>query len=89
MTQNDQFIRVVGNPITASSYVEINIETPCRATVKIISMEGKILFNNDLWMTQKGFNRIGIGEMFDLLSQGTYLLVIKTQDKVLVSKVVK
>ena len=89
MTQNDQFIRVVGNPITASSYAEINIETPCRATAKIISMEGKILFNNDLWITQKGFNRIGIGEMFDLLSQGTYLLVIKTKDKVSVSIVVK
>lgn len=88
-SQNESFIRIVGNPVTTSSYAEIECENVCNLFAKVYSMDGKILVNKNLGNTQAGLNRIEIGEMFQNLSSGTYLFVIKTAEKTFVTKIVK
>ncbi len=87
--QNKSFIHIVGNPITASSYVEIETEQSGMMTANLYSLEGKLLANKNLGVVQKGINRIEIGEMFQSLSSGTYLFVVRNADKIFATKVIK
>ena len=87
--QNEQLIHIIGNPVTASSYAEIELETVCNLQAKVYSIEGKLLSNKTLGIGQKGLNRIAIGGLFQSLASGNYLLVIQTSDKTAVAKVVK
>ena len=88
-TQNEQFIHIVGNPITTSSYAEIECENVCILFAKVYSMDGKLLVNKNLGNAQAGLNRVEIGGLFQNLSSGTYLFVIKTAEKSFVAKIVK
>lgn len=87
--QTEHFVHVVGNPVTASSYAEIELESVCVLQAKVYSIDGKLLVNNDLGICQIGINHIALGEMFQSLTSGNYLLVIQTSDKIAVAKVVK
>ena len=87
--QNENLIRIVGNPITLSSYAEIECERVCHLYAMVYSMDGKLLVNKDLGNAQVGLNRIEIGEMFQNLSSGTYLFVVKTAENTLVAKIAK
>ena len=86
---NEHFLRIVGNPVTTSSYAEINLEKACELTISTYSIDGKILKNKSIGHFQTGLNRIEIGEMFQSLTSGTYLLVIRTPEKTFVAKIVK
>ncbi len=86
---NESFIRIVGNPVTASSYAEIECESACSLIAKIYSIDGKLLVNKNLGQSQMGFNQIGIGEIFQDLPSGNYLLVIQASAKMAAAKVVK
>ena len=88
-SQNENFIRFVGNPITISSYAEIECEKVCNLYAIVYSMDGKLLVNKDLGNAQVGLNRIEIGEMFQNLTNGTYLFVIRTAEKSFVAKIIK
>jgi hypothetical protein len=87
--QNNQPIRIVGNPVTASSYAEIECASACILFAKIYSVDGKLLVNKNLGKAQTGINRFEIGEMFQHLTSGTYLFVIGTHEKPFVAKIVK
>lgn len=87
--QNESPIRVVGNPVSDVSYAEIECESACILLARVYTLDGKLLSSNNLGKAQAGINRIGIGEMFQNLSCGNYLLVIQTGEKTLVSKIVK
>jgi hypothetical protein len=88
-TQNENLVRIVGNPITASSYAEIELDSKNNLMASIYSIDGKMLVNKDLGYIQKGINRFEIGEMFSALSAGTYLFVVRIDGKAFVTKVVK
>lgn len=88
-TQTEQFVHIVGNPVAASSYAEIELESICNLQAKVYSIDGKLLANKNLGINQIGINRIALGEMFQSLTSGNYLLVIQTSDKTAVAKVVK
>lgn len=85
----NQPLHIVGNPITASSYAEIECESVCNLFAKVYSVEGKLLVNKDLGHTQTGLNRIEIGDLFQNLTHGTYLLVIRTPEKTFSTKIIK
>ena len=87
--QDDLAILVVGNPITASSYAEINLDDICNLSTKVYSIDGKLLVNKNLGQSSKGVNRIAIGEMFSSMPSGTYMLVIQAAGKTFVAKVVR
>ena len=87
--QNEQFIHIVGNPVTASSYAEIECENVCNLFAKVYSIDGKLLTNQNLGKAQAGLNRIDIGDLFQNLTSGTYLLVITTTKNSFVAKIVK
>ena len=87
--QNEQFIRIIGNPVTASSYAEIECESVCNLSANLYSVDGKLLVNKDLGDAQVGLNRIEIGDLFQNLTSGTYLLVIRTPEKTFVAKIIK
>lgn len=88
-SQKDQSLHVIGNPITLSSYAEIECEGVCNLFEKVYSIDGKLLLDNNLGKTQIGLNRIAIGELFQCLSSGSYLLVVQVAGKTHVAKVVK
>ena len=87
--QNNQPVHIVGNPVTASSYAEIECERVCILFAKVYTVDGKLLVNKNLGKAQTGIHRIEIGEMFQHLTSGTYLFVIGTPEKPFVAKIVK
>lgn len=82
-------VHIVGNPVTTSSYAEIECESACNLSAKVYSIDGKFLVHKNLEKSQTGINRIEIGEWFQNLTSGTYLLVIRTPKNAFVAKVVK
>lgn len=88
-TQNEGLVRIVDNPITASSYAEIESEQRGMMTVYLFSIDGKLLANKNLGIVQKGINRFDIGGLFSSSSSGTYLLVFKTASQTFTTKVIK
>lgn len=88
-SQKGQLLHIVGNPISISSYAEIECESAGFLFVKVYSIEGKQLYNRNLGKTQIGLNRIEIGELFQSLSSGSYLLVVQAAGRTRVAKVVK
>jgi hypothetical protein len=87
--QTEQLIHVVGNPITASSYAEIECENNCFMSAKIYMLDGKLIENRYLGNAQVGLSRIELGELFQPLSSGTYLLVVQAGEKTFTAKVVR
>ena len=70
-------------------YAEIECESASILFANVYSIDGKLLVDKNLGQSQTGLNRIRIGEMFQSLSNGNYLLVIQTADKSFVAKVIK
>ena len=89
MAQNESFVHIVGNPLMASSCAEIELEKEGNVLASIYSMDGKLLVNKSLGCTPKGNHRFDIVEMFQNLSSGTYLFVVRASGKASVTKVVK
>ena len=87
--QNESLIQVVGNPVSATSYAEIDCEGACILLAKVYTLDGKLISSNNLGIAQSGTNRIEIGGLFQNLSCGNYLLVIQTVEKTFVAKIVK
>ena len=87
--QNESIINIVGNPITASSYAEIELENNCVLFAKVYSIDGKLLTERTLGNGQSGMNRIEIGEWFQPLAQGSYILVIQGAEKSFAAKVIR
>ena len=88
-TQSQSTLHIVGNPITAISYTEINLEKEGPLYASIYSIDGKLMSNKVIGFCPKGLNRIELGELFQQLSSGTYLLVVKTAGKAMVTKAIK
>ena len=82
-------IHVVGNPVTASSYAEVEIENAGVVSAKVYSLEGKLLVDKNLDIACAGVNRFAIGDLFSTLSSGAYLLVFQTANQTFVAKVIK
>jgi len=87
--QTQNVIRIVGNPIMASSYAEIEVNEACDWYANVYAVDGKLLVSNSLGFIQKGMSRVEIGEMFAPLSSGTYLLVLRSANQTFVAKVIK
>ena len=87
--QNEQTIHIVGNPVTISSYAEIKCESACNLFAKVYSADGKLLVNKNLEKAQIGINRIEIGEWFQNLTSGTYIIIIQAEGKTAAAKVIK
>lgn len=88
-TYYEQFVRIFGNPITPSSYAEIETERDGNVVASIYSIEGRMMGNRSLGRLQAGFNRIAVGEMFEGLARGQYLFVIRVGNQTAVVKVIK
>lgn len=88
-TLNERQIHIVGNPITASSYAEIEMDNNSAMRASLYSLDGKLLVCKIIGVSQKGYNRIELGEMFQPIASGTYLLVVQTGGKVFTAKVIK
>jgi len=82
-------IRIVGNPITASSYAEIDLDNAGNVSVQVYSLDGKLLTNKNIGLRQSGLLRLEIGEQFQALPHGAYLMVVKAENQTFVEKVVR
>lgn len=87
--QKEPLIRIVGNPITASSYAEIELEDRMPLTARVVSMDGRLVNRKNLGNYQAGMSRIALDGLFSGLSSGTYLLVFQTSSQIFTTKVVK
>lgn len=88
-TKNEQPVRIVGNPITASSYAEIELKEAGKMVAKIYSTDGKLLKNEDFGQLSSGLHHIELGNLIESLSSGIYLLVIQNGQNTWVSKMIK
>ena len=88
-TQNECPIHIVGNPITTESYAEIEMNDVDQWFAKVYSIDGKLLASKDLGNLPVGDNRIALGEMFQTLPQGTYLVVLHSKANTFAAKVIR
>lgn len=88
-SQNESVIHIISNPVTATSYAEIESGSQERFRLSVYSMDGRLLCSKDLGTFQTGLQRIEIGAIFEDLARGTYLLVLKGSSQTLTAKVVK
>ncbi len=89
IAKKESLIYIAGNPITATSYVEIELENHGLVLARVYSTEGKLLANKYLGVAHAGNNQFAIGELFAPLSSGAYLLVIQTGGKTFAAKAIK
>ena len=87
--QTENAFCIVGNPITPSSYAEIEMNNAANLTASVYSVDGKLLVVNNIGIVNQGLNRVWIGEMFDRLPSGTYMLVLRSAHQSFVAKVIK
>lgn len=88
-TEKQSRIRIAGNPITAQSYAEIDLDEACNLSAKVYSIDGKMLAYKNLGRFLKGTNHIAIGGLFSSMPSGTYILVIQAADKTFVAKAIR
>jgi len=88
IAQNESFIRIIGNPITATSYAEIELESQSNLKIAVYSMDGKPMINKDLGTLPAGTQRIEIGGMFEGWAKGSYLMVVSNAERTLSAKIV-
>ena len=87
--QEKAHLRIVGNPITASSFAEIELENNCDLWAKVYSVDGKMLVDKYLGYFSKGTKRIEAGTLFLPLSEGIYILVIQCNERTFTAKVIR
>ena len=88
-TSQTTALQIVGNPIVDDSYVVYESENPDRVEAFVYTLDGRLVMNHDLGRCQAGETRFMIGPLFQGLSHGTYLLVLKNSARSLVGKVTK
>lgn len=82
-------INVIGNPITHSSYAEIELDHECILKAYLYSLDGRLMVDENLGTFQKGINFIEISGLFQPLSSGIYLLTIQIAGNTYSTKVIK
>ena len=82
-------IRIVGNPISETSYAEIEFNKVGNIVAKVYSIDGKLLVDKNLGISHVGTNRVALGDLFEPLTKGVYLLVIQGEGRVFSSKVIR
>ena len=87
--QNENLIHILGNPTTASSYVEFEAKKDGHIVAEVYSMNGQLLVSKNLGQAQTGLNRFAIGELFQNTAKGSYVFIIRTQERVFATKVIK
>lgn len=87
--QEKQLVRIIGNPITSSSYAEIELNQDGLVMASVYSLDGKLMVNKNLGTAQKGINRFEIGQLFSSLSSGAYVVVFNTAGQSFATKVFK
>lgn len=84
---DEKSIRIIGNPITTSSYVEIDLGQDGFVTIDIYSLEGKVMGHRDFGKYLAGNARLEVGDMFQDLAKGSYLLVVRNAGRSYTTKV--
>ena len=82
-------MRIVGNPITEASYAEIEFLKASDVMAKVYSIDGKLLVDRNLGFSHVGPNRIDLGELFEPLAKGAYLLVVQEGGQTFSAKVIR
>ena len=85
----EPLVHIVGNPITASSYAEIELESSGHLAALLITTDGKLVQRKDWGKLPSGVNRIELGTLFAPLPSGTYLLVLQASGHTFTAKAVK
>lgn len=86
--QQTHFVHLVGNPITAASYADIEMERTGLLRIDLYSIEGRQLYHSQRHV-QAGSHREELGSLFQSLPQGSYLLVFSMDGNTLMEKVIK
>jgi hypothetical protein len=83
----DKFVRVLPNPFKESFTVEIDSKASDRAVLRVINTLGKTLVSKTVQL-QLGVNQVPVTGL-QSLSQGSYMLEIKTDSETFTEKLIK
>jgi len=90
MISNVCELKVTPNPLNSNSVCNINLEKTQKATLRLISLDGKEIFKKDCGMLPAGENQISLGAMIEHIvkTNKMYLLIIDTQENKYCNKVI-
>lgn len=82
-------LHVVGNPLTADSYLELQLNQSGKVEVMVYSLNGTLLRYQDYGTLQSGLQRLALGGLAEQMAHGVYLIEIMTEEGLKSAKVVK
>jgi len=83
-------MNIIPNPLNANSVCQINLKNSQKATMRLISLDGKEIFKKGCGTLQAGENIISLGVVIENIEKDNriYLLIIDTQENKYCKKVV-
>lgn len=89
VAKNEYPMHIVGNPITEMSYAEIEVSKNCSLKARVYTLDGKLCVDKHIGVSHSGTKRIAIGELFQPLKKGVYLLMIQGGKQSFSAKVIR
>ena len=75
------FARLIGNPLTAESRVEVDLEQPGPVAISAYSLTGRCVFQQVVKTCAAGRNLIDVGKLSAEVAPGVYLIEVVTEEK--------
>lgn len=82
-------LNISGNPLTANSYAEIDLNCASNVSIKIFSLTGVVVWTKDFGFLNAGKHQLQIGDFAAEAKQGVYLIEITTPNGFSIEKVIK
>lgn len=85
----NSILNISGNPLTANSYAEIDLNYAGNVSVKIFSLTGVVVWTKDYGFLNAGKHQLPIGDFAAEAKHGVYLIEITTPNGLFVEKTIK
>ncbi len=87
-----EYLNAYPNPFGNSVYLELKISSPAPVTIKVYNIKGQLIRNNDYLYLETGIHHLswdGLDNKQRNTTSGIYLMVVKTQERTFMRKLLK
>jgi len=87
-----EYLNAYPNPFGNSVYLELKISSPAPVTIKVYNIKGQLIRNKDYLYLEKGIHHLywdGLDNKQRNTASGIYLMVVKTQERTFMRKLLK
>ena len=82
-------LKVVGNPLSSISYVELTLQQKSKVMTRVYSASGTLVWTKDCGIYPPGTLHVDLGGLLEKTKSGLYVIEVTTSEGVFTSKVVR